>query len=194
MSTASLSRAIAILLAGIIGIPSVLLTAGWLWLLFSPTPLAVPIASWAPWPMACTSHGCITTQDWLRQQQLNTAFAQTTKTEAPSDKAILTTLIRHHLVEVAVLSSPVKPSDAKRYREDILNLKTTDQLQRAIPVSLETYDTYVIIPFLQQEALKQERKIATTNELYIQLAGERKVFLLPLTLHWDTDKGMVVSR
>lgn len=194
MSKERLARAITILLVVIIGIPLLTLFSGWLWILFSSKPLEVPIATWVPWPIACTTHGCITILDWQRQKDLTVAFATATKTDLPNDNALLTTVIRHHLVQHAVITLPVTLSDAKRYREDILHILTQEQLQKTMPVSLATYDTSVIVPFLEQEAVKQERHIDTSEALYAALASQRKVFLLPLTIAWDTHKGVVTGR
>jgi hypothetical protein len=194
MPVSHTARAVIGLAAVTVGIPIALLAAGWLWILLSPAPLATPIAGWVPWPIACTTHGCISTAAWLRQQQLAQAFAQTTKTDQPAAAETLTSVLRRHMVEAAVLRSPVTLLDATRYRENVLRISSAQQLQTALPISLDTYDSQVVLPYLEQEALKQDRHLATNADLYVALARERFILMLPFHFQWDTHKGVVVQR
>lgn len=190
----SAGRTLAIVAASSIGLPVLALVSGWIWILFSSTPLDTPITAWVPWPVACTSRGCITTSAWRRQQAYGEAFSAATHTATPQLNESLTTLVRQHLTAHAFLRSPVTVADARRYRIDILHLKEPEQLAAALPISLSDYDTYVVLPYLQQEALKYERSITDSNTLYAQLSQERYIFILLPAMKWDTSKGVVVTR
>lgn len=152
-------------------------------------------ATWA-WaaPAACSTRGCVTRQTWERQQAAASQFAQATNSQAPTPAEALTTLIRQHLVRYAVVQSPVSLVDAARYREEILNLKETGQLQGALSLSLAEYDERIILPFLQQEALRAQYKVESTDELYAALGRERHIFLFLRNFKWDKSTGKVVAK
>jgi len=170
----------------------VLLAAGWAWVLAAPNPLAAPVAGWLPWPVVCSTRGCITTRTWQRQQTAIQVFAAAAKKDAPSPEQSLTTLARQHLAHYSQLKSPVTPADAVRYREEILNAKNEAQVREATGLSLADYDRFIIIPFLEQESARQQRRAESAEDLYRQLAGERWIFALPFHLTWDKQEAKVV--
>ncbi len=165
----------------------------WLWVLASSDPAHNLVARYFPWPIACSTKGCVTTLTWQDHLQARRAFATTTEAVPPISAEGLTTLIRQHLARNALVRSPITPADARRYREEILNVKNEAQLQQAINVTLAEYDESVVIPFLQQEALRQERKAESAEELYKQLAEERWIIVLPLGLGWDKTTATVTT-
>ena len=183
-------------LLSFLGIGALLLGLGgiWIWLLATSDPLNQPIATAAPWPIACTTRGCITTMDWDRHVKLRQSFAATVNEEVPEANKVLTTILRQHIAHYAQLRSPVTLADAQRYRQDILNLKSEDDVKRLTGLTVSDYDHYVVLPFLEQESLRQFRQAETTDDLYQKLAKERKVFLLLWQYKWDTGKGMVVKK
>lgn len=183
-----------ILLATIIFILVLLPLGGWAWVLLSAAPLEVPISQLMPWPVACSTRGCITTRDWQRQQAAVTVFAELSQREklAPIDS--LTTLTRQHLAHYGQLKSPVTPAAAARYREEILNGKDEAVIKEATGLSLAEYDELVVTPFLEQESLRQERRAETAEDLYVQLAGERTIFVLPRNLTWSAEEAKVIQQ
>lgn len=178
-----------LLVIGLVGIGGL-----WLWVLASSEPLTARPAAWLPWPIVCSTRGCVTTSSWAAQQRISEAFATTTQTSLPTPVESLTTVTRRHLVQNAFLQSPVTRADARRYREEILNLKNEDKLREAVDVSLEEYDQQVIVPFLQQEALRQQYKVETVDELYTQLSQQRKIFALLFDFKWNTNGGRIEAR
>lgn len=159
--------------------------------------LAGAAQAWAgvgPWPVACTTRGCVTTTSWQEFHRLHTLFAEAVEQPAPSEEEALTAILRRDLVEAAQLRTPVTPADARRYREEILRFRDEALLAETLGLTLAEYDEAVILPFLQQEALKAELAVESTEELYQQLAAERWVAVLPFGLKWDKNSGMVVSR
>lgn len=167
---------------------------GWGWVLGSQEPLKNPIAKAFPWPVTCTARGCVTTDAWARQGRLSAQFAASVQEEGPSETESLTTVLRRHMLEHAFVVKPVTAADARRYREEILHLKDDALLQKSVGITAEEYDRLVIIPFLQQAALQQERKAESADELYGALAQERLVIVLPFSLRWDKDTGSVVEK
>lgn len=170
------------------------LVAGWLYVLASDNLPNGRLATFLPWPVACTMRGCVNTQQWERQQQIAERFAASVQTEAASPEELLTTMVRRHCLAQAFLASPVTPADARRYREEILHFKDEAKLQEVAGLTFAEYDKLVIMPFLQQAALQQQRKVETVDELYASLAQERFVLVLPFHYRWDKEKGRVVSR
>lgn len=171
-----------------------MLLGGWVWVLASQEPLHNPLARIMPWPVACTTRGCVTTQTWAQQAALDAYFAQTVGQEAARLDESLTTVVRRHLIAHAFVVEPITAADARRYREEILHLKDDAIVQAAVGVTAEEYDRLMIVPFLQQAAVQQQRKAESPTELYRALAGERWVIILPFSLRWDTDTGSVVRR
>lgn len=182
-----------IVFAGIVITPLLVATGLWLWVLASPDPLSNPVATKFPWPIACSTRGCITTTAWHHHLAARQAFLTLTKQPAPTSNEALQTLVRHHLSANALVRSPVTLADVRRYREEILNVKNEQAVMAATGLTLTEYDEQVVLPFLQQEALRQQRKVESIEELYIQLAADRAVVILPFGLGWDKTKAVVTT-
>src|SRR3989344_7617407 len=131
----------------------------YLWFLSSDAPLENPVANLFPWPVACTTRGCITAKTWQQQHALAQAFAATVKQTPPTPTETLTSAIRRELLSYTVIRSPVTLADARRYREEILHVKNEATLVDSFGVTATDYDRLVLMPFLQQEALRQERSL-----------------------------------
>lgn len=185
-------------IASVVGIILLLVfvsaTSMWIFLLLSKSPLENSLSSLFPWPIACSARGCITTMSWAQQYTLSQAFAQLTSTGRPSPEQSLTSALRRHIVENAFLRSPVTMGDAKRYRNDILNVKEDNSLKNIVGSGVDEYDQFVIVPFLQQEALRTQYHVESTEELYKQLNKEHPVILLLFKYRWDKEKGMAVEK
>ncbi|HLD26120.1 MAG TPA: hypothetical protein VJC05_03710 [Candidatus Andersenbacteria bacterium] len=166
----------------------------WAWLLWQTTILEWGIARRWPWPVACTTRGCVTTVRWEQQRQARESFAQASGQPAPTAAEALTTLIRQRLVTYAQLQVQVTSQDAVRYREEILHAKDEAAVREATGLALADYDEYVILPLLRQEALKAERRIESLDELFRLLASERIVVVLSRGLVWDKATAQVVTR
>jgi hypothetical protein len=137
--------------------------------------------------------GCIPSSDWLTSHQRTISFARATNQKIPSPSQTLTTVIRQHLVNHASLRSPVSLADARRYREEILHVRNEAQVKDILNEPLSFYDEQVILPFLQQEALKQQHRVESTEELYTLLSQDRAVVILLFRYRWDADRGEVVA-
>lgn len=180
-----------------IGAPALILAlvlGGWIWILASREPLHNLWARILPWPVVCTTRGCVTTKAWAIQVALSAQYTSRVQEAVPSALESLTTAVRRHLLTHAFVVKPVTVADARRYREEILHLKDEAQIQDVTGVSSEQYDQQVILPFLQQAALQQQRNAESVDELYAGLAQERWVLVLPFHLRWDKDSGSVVQR
>lgn len=182
-----------IVFAGIVLLPVILTLAVWLWVLLSPDPLGHPLSAAFPWPVACSTRGCITTTAWHTHMQSRLAFMAKTSQPKPTSAEALQTLIRHHLSAYALVRSPVTMADVRRYREEILNIKDDATVMDATGLSLSDYDEQVILPFLQQEALRQQQKVESIEELYVALARDRAILVLPFALGWDKNKAVVTT-
>jgi hypothetical protein len=180
-----------IILAGVLALLLVFFV-GWISVLAAANPFKSPLATHFPWPVACTTRGCITSTSWARQYQLTQQFAAATHMDEPTPRQALTTLIRQHLVTYAFVRSPINLPDAQRYREQILNTKDDQDLQQSLGVSIKDYDRQIVLPYLQQEALRQQRKAESPEELYATLSRERLVIVLPWYFGWDKNRGEVV--
>jgi len=174
--------------------PVVLILLGWIWLLSSNNVLNHPLVEVAPWPVACSLKRCITTAAWRDHHQARQAFAATSEQTEPSEEESLTTLLRQHLVAHAFIAHPVTLRDATRYREEILKAGDGSQVVSTTNLTLEEYDETVILPLLQQEALKSERSAETLDELYTILADERLIMAWPWHLKWDKSQAAVIRR
>lgn len=178
----------------LIGIGAFILLSGWLLILTWSGSIAAPVAHYFPWPIACSTRGCVTTISWLRHHRTLTTFANAANEEAPLYPASLTTLLRQHLIHIAWSRSPVTASDVQRYREEILNIHDEQALLTSTGLSVTEYDRYVILPFLEQEALRSLRHVESLEELHRLLAHERAVFVLPFYLQWDSETATVITR
>ncbi len=171
----------------------ILLAAGWVWVLLARNPLSVPVATWLPWPVACSTRGCITTREWQYQHVATEVFAHLAAREQPTPVQSLQTLIRQHLAHYGQLTSSVTPAAAQRYRSEILHATDEAKIKEATGLSLAGYDELVVMPFLEQESLRQQRRAESPDDLYKQLASERWVAVLPWHLTWDKGEGKVVE-
>lgn len=188
------ARRIVLGLTVIILLPVVSVLALWGWVLSSDETLSNPVASYAGWPVACSVRGCITTKTWQSHYRTRQAFAKAVEQEAPQPVEALTTLLRQHLVEHAFLRTPVTVREAARYREEILGARDENQILLASGLTVEEYDQLVILPLLQQEALKQQNSVESSQELYHLLAADRSIVVLPWRLRWDSERAEVVPR
>ncbi len=166
----------------------------WLWVstlnLQSPTTRA---SSLFPWPIACSWRGCITSKEWVLQRSYDVAFAKQTNKSQPTEAETLTTILRRHIISHASLASPVSIKDAVRYRTAILRNTEIDTLKPLGIASFPEYDSMVILPFLQQEALMQQRDIKNAKDLYADISKHRSLFLLLFQYQWNIDKGKVIA-
>ncbi|MAF80438.1 hypothetical protein CL628_00320 [bacterium] len=160
------------------------------WALTASDPSATAPGKWLPIPLACTSNGCITSWHLARQAALEATFADATSAPAQSITDMSTTLIRQHLVHHAEVKSPISRADGQRYREEILNLTDESAIATATGLSTQSYDEQVVVPFLEQENLRQARSAESTSDLFSQLAGEQSVFVLHL--RWDWNKATAI--
>lgn len=173
----------------------VLLLGFWAFILTRHQPLDVPTARSLPWPVVCTTRGCITTKQWADHVNAVSVFAQAAEANLAADpRHSLTTLTRQHLAHAAHLRSPVTMTDARRYREEILNFTDEARLQAITGMTLQEYDALVVVPFLEQESLRQQRRAESIDDLYKQLAAERLVVALPWHLQWDAEQGIITQR
>jgi hypothetical protein len=152
------------------------------------------LARQVPWPIACSLRGCVTTITWEKHWQVRKMFAETAEQPVPTQAQALTTLVRQHLVKHAFLRVPVSKQDAVRYREEILNAREEPAVFEATGLTLDDYDMFVILPLLQQEALRQERSVESLGELFTLLASERPLVVLSWPLKWDKETATVVER
>lgn len=162
-------------------------------ILFSSNILEHPLARIPLFPVLCSSRGCVTTATWVTNHTIQVAFAEATETDAPSLLNSLTTVARQHLVTHASLRVPVTTGDARRYRTDILQATDESLTLETLGLSLADYDQIVILPLLQQEALRQERLAESLDDLFRLLAQERYIGIPPLTLQWDSSAAQVVG-
>lgn len=180
--------------AGLLLVAPLIVVAAWIWVLLAREPHTAALGRRLPWPVACSLRGCVTTRSLTRHLEARTAFNRATKQPAPATAEGLTTLLRQHLVRQAFVRIPVTPQDAVRYREEVLNARDESAVRETVGLTLQDYDTYVILPLLQQEALRSERSVETFDELFTLLARERPVWVLSRGLVWDKANAKVVER
>lgn len=179
--------------AAILGAGVLALLVAWGSVVWSPDPVNHPLARLLPWPVVCTTRGCITTTQWREHTAARATFNTALALPHAAPAETLTTLVRQHLVSYAVIRSAVTAADARRYREEILNAKDTSVIQNATALTLDEYDQLVVLPFLQQEALRQQRHAESAEELFAQLAQERFVVVFVRGLRWNAQEGKVNS-
>lgn len=178
----------------VLGLVLVILASSWLALLFSSNPAQHPLANVFPWPIVCTTRGCITSRAWVRQQELVKAFVGAVGQPIPAPEEALTTLVRQHLVDKALLQAVVRLEDATRYRHDVLRLKDETVARQLSTLSLEDFDRSIVLPFLKQEALRQQLKLESNQNLFVHLSSQRWIIVLPRNLVWDIVNAEVVKR
>lgn len=178
-------------LLGLVVAPLLVVVGIWIWFLSMLTPFEYIWAQVGPWPIACSTRGCVTTRDWARQFEVTQKFSALTGSPDQTAEEALTSAIRQHLLRHAFFKSPVTEVQARRYREQVLNVNKAEFLQDSLGVTAEEYDRYVILPFLEQEALRAQNKVESTEELYAGLSQERFILFLPWKYTWDSGKGTV---
>jgi len=141
----------------------------------------------------CSNQGCITTSGWHKHWQARLVFVAAAEQDKPAPEEVLTTLARQHLVDKALISSPVTLGDARRYREEVLLAKDEGQIVEVTGLSLDDYDKLVILPLLKQEVLKQQRGNESLETMFKELAKDRSLWVLPRGLKWDKDLATVVA-
>lgn len=146
------------------------------------------------WPVICSTRGCVTTSGWHKHYRARGVFARETGQNAPTPEEALTTLARQHLVDKALGDSPITLGNARRYREEVLQAKDEAKIVEATGLSLDDYDKLVILPLLKQEVLRQRKKSASLEEMFSQLAQERKIWVLPRGLVWDKETAEVKQK
>ncbi|MDP3997466.1 MAG: hypothetical protein U1C49_03280 [Candidatus Andersenbacteria bacterium] len=171
-----------------------LLLGGWAWVLAGSDPAGNVLAEYFPWPVVCTTRGCVSSTRWLKEEKIQQTFAEKTGQEIPTAADALNTLARQHLTHYAQLRQNVTLADAERYRTEILNVSQENQIKDTTGLILDDYDNYVLLPYLEQESLRQQRSAETPDDLYQQLAKERLVVVLPFHLKWDRQEGRVIQR
>lgn len=159
-----------------------------LWTYLSASPLGVPLSGFFPWPIACSTRGCVTSRTWHAQAERSARVAQATGQDEPREEKVLNTLIRQHLSHYAQLRSPVGIPEAQRYRREMLNIPD-EMVAQSAGLSAYEYDLYFLVPFLEQERLRQARSAESADELYAMLAKERWVFALPRAISWNREEG-----
>lgn len=183
--------ALAIALPAIVGVAFI---AGWGTTLARNVTPQGSLATLIPWPVVCTTRGCLTTVDWAKQLVFMSRFAESLKQAAPTKEQALTSAVRRHLIEHVDLPEVATVSDARRYREEILHLKDEKLLQETVGLPFAEYDALVILPFLKQTALQQQYRTESPEELYATLSQKRWVAVLPFHFRWDKDTARVVTR
>lgn len=144
-------------------------------------------------PIFCTTRGCVTTNEWSKGKEYHHAFANVAHSSAPSETAILTTLVRKHLITNAQKSGATE-EDAVKYRTDVLHLTSVEHIQQLGFSSFAEYDRSVTVPFLLQQAYMNEHGIKDPKEAYIALSQDFRVVSLLFHYTWDTSKGEVRER
>lgn len=186
MRRAHVGGAVILLLLMILG-------GSWTSILLSSNPAEHPLAHVLPWPVVCTTRGCITSRAWVRQQELVTAFVSAVNKPVPPPEEALTTLVRQHLVDKALLQEVVKLEDATKYRQEVLHLRDEVVTKQLSTLSLEDFDRSIVLPFLKQEALRQQLKLGPNENIFVYLSADRAVVVLPRNLVWNTDQGKIVK-
>lgn len=194
MPRSKFTKKILLAALGVTGTAVLIIIGLYLSVILSDQPLNSRAASWVPWPVACSTRHCLTTKAWLEHRKIREEFSKKADTLPPSDAEILTTLLRQHLIKYAQQTPSVTLADATRYREEILNLTDISQLSPTLSLSLADYDRQVVLPFLTQENLRQQRFAENGAELWTQLAQERKLIVLLRGLRWDSETATVVER
>lgn len=188
-----MSRRVKSIIASLLATGLLVLLACWGSVVWSVTPLAQPLSQFLAWPVACTTRGCITTKTWQQHEKARSTFNQALNLPQATSAETMTTLIRQHLVSHAVVRSAVTTADARRYREEILNAKDAAAIERATTLTRDEYDQLVVLPFLQQEALRQQQHAETADELFHQLAQDRFVIVFVRGLRWNKEEGKVIA-
>jgi hypothetical protein len=178
-----------LILTLLVAAPVVVTVGVWVWILSLPVPFDYGFVRQGPWPIACSTRGCVTTKDWARQFWVAEKFSLLTATPGQTPQEALTSVMRQHLLHHAFFKAPVTEVQATRYREQVLNVNKKEFLQESLGISAEEYDRYVVLPFLEQEALRTQNKVESIDELYAGLSKERFMLFLPFQYTWDRDEA-----
>lgn len=144
-------------------------------------------------PILCTSHGCVTTSNLKQETAHQEAFAKATGSATPTKEALLTTLLRRHLITTRG-NTRLTADDATAYRTNILHLTDEAEVKKIGFSSFEEYDALVTIPFLMQEAYIHEHSLKSPADAYAKLSEDVTVLSLLFDYTWDSSKGEVISR
>jgi hypothetical protein len=144
-------------------------------------------------PIFCTTRGCVTNQEWNKEKEHQSAFADAANSSLPSDAPILTTLVRKHLI-LTTQNDTDMSQEAAKYRTEVLHFTEEEQLKQLGYRSFEEYDGAVTIPFLLQQAYMTEHSLKTPEEVYVNLSKNFRVVSLLFHYTWDRSKGEVVAR
>ncbi len=169
------------------------LLTSYFWVLLSPNPLRATPSKWLPWPIACSTRGCVTTWQWQSYNDINKRFSEKANLPEVSPAETLTQLIYRHIVSYAQVRPNISIEDAQRYRREVLNLVDDSRIQEMFGINTETYDQNIIMPFLELESLRQQFNAETVEETLKQLTEARKVFVLPLKLKWNQSELKVID-
>ena len=90
---------------GVLLIPA----AFWVAVLASSEPLSNPLATWGPWPVACSPRGCITTVDWIAHWEASQSFAKRAQVVEPLARESLFLLEQHSLIFPALAALESHP-------------------------------------------------------------------------------------
>lgn len=146
------------------------------------------------WPIICSTRGCVTTSSWHKHYQARLVFAKAIEGETPSPEEALTTLARQHLVNKAIANWPVTIREARRYREEVLQVRDETKILETTGMAIDDYDKFVILPLLKQEVLREQMDITEFDELFKKLAADRDLWALPRGLKWDKETATVVKQ
>lgn len=144
-------------------------------------------------PIFCTTRGCVTTLEWNLERVHQVAFAQATRSNIVSEEAILTTLVRRHLIMNAG-NAAANIQEAIQYRTNILHLTDESQVRHIGFDSFTQYDERVTIPFLLQESYIKQHSFKSSQEAYAAISQNFSVISLLFGYTWDSSKGEVVAR
>lgn len=144
-------------------------------------------------PIFCTTRGCVTTLDWNTEKKYQQAFATITQSSSPAETAILTTLVRKHLI-LNIQNTQDFSNEAIKYRTDILHFTDETTIIKMGYNSFVEYDNAVTIPFLLQQSYMNEHNFKDPQEAYSNLSKNFRVFSLLFRYTWDSSKGEVVAR
>ncbi len=144
-------------------------------------------------PIFCTTRGCVTNAELQKETAYQLAFAQAAHSAAPTKNAVMTTLVRKHLI-LTTQNNTATTEDAIKYRTDILHLTDEEHLKQLGFTSFEEYDREVTIPFLLQQTYMNEHSLKNPEEAYSMLSTNFRVVSLLFDYTWDSSKGEAVAR
>lgn len=144
-------------------------------------------------PLFCTTRGCVTSIELEKEKKYHASFSNMVQSEPPTESAVLTTLVRKHLI-LNMHNSQDFSQEAIKYRTDVLHLTDEEHVKKLGFNSFLEYDNEVTIPFLLQQAYLYEHGFGNPRETYINLSKNYSVFSLLFKYTWDSSIGEVVAR